>query len=146
RCVLGLAFVWAAIIKLMDPPAFKAAVEAYRLPAPHLLSQLAAFSLPWIELATGGLLLVGVWVEKSLICSVVLLALFSIATGQAWIRGLQVSCGCFSLGGFGVEDKFSNLVKLFDSVGFAFCRDLVLITLAGFLLAQRRAFVATSRP
>jgi len=31
-----------------------------------------------------------------------LFAVFTVATGIAWARGLHISCGCFDLGIFGI--------------------------------------------
>jgi hypothetical protein len=134
-------FVWAAIAKILDFQAFQSLVEAHRLPVPGAIVRAAALALPGIELTLGAVLLAGLWRRRALACSAALLAVFLVVTGQAWIRGLPISCGCFDFGAFGVDDKFSNLVKLFDSVGFAFCRDLVLVGLNVALLLNfgRRA-------
>jgi putative oxidoreductase len=136
RWMLGLAFVWAALSKLGDLPMFLIAAERYELPLPAVVVRTLAAALPWVELACGLLLLVGIGVRLALVAVVVLLLSFLGLIGQAWLRGLSISCGCFDLSFLSVPDPYTNLVKLFDSVEFAFWRDLVLLALAGYLLAR----------
>jgi hypothetical protein len=61
---------------------------------------------------------------------------FVIATGQAWLRGLDIACGCFNLKIFGLNESAPGLVRWLESVAFAFFRNLLLAGLAGFLLRQ----------
>ncbi|HEX9794088.1 MAG TPA: MauE/DoxX family redox-associated membrane protein [Planctomycetota bacterium] len=61
RLLLGGMFVWLAIGKLQDPPAFLKAVRAYEIlpSSPPWLLNGVAVSLPWIELLGGTLLILG---------------------------------------------------------------------------------------
>ncbi len=136
RWTLGLTFVWAALSKLGDLAMFLITAERYELPLPAVVVRTLAAALPWVELACGLLLLVGIRVRLALIAVVVMLLSFLGLIGQAWLRGLSISCGCFDLSFLSVPDPYTNLVKLFDSVEFAFCRDLMLLALAGYVLAR----------
>jgi uncharacterized membrane protein YphA (DoxX/SURF4 family) len=135
---LGLAFVWAAVSKLPDLSAFVDSMDAYRLPFPNMLVRGAAVALPGVELGLGILLLTGVWLRAALRCVAGLLLVFLVVLGQAWLRGLPVTCSCFDLSLFGVQDKYTNLAKLFDSIEFAFSRDLLLLSFTAFLLLRCR--------
>ncbi|MBM3834016.1 MAG: hypothetical protein FJ403_12250 [Verrucomicrobia bacterium] len=134
RVVLGSLLLWAAVSKTANPTEFLAAIYAYQLPLPRTLLQLVAMILPWTELICGFLLLMEKWTESALVCICALMLVFLIATGQAWVRGLTISCGCFDLRIFGVQQSESALIKFVESVGFAFFRNLVLTAMAFFLL------------
>ena len=98
RLVLGGVFVVAGLLKLPDPAAAVRAVRAYRL-LPEALVGPVAFGLPVVEIAVGVALVAGVFVRTAAIASAVLLAVFVVAVGSAWARGLRIDCGCFGNGG-----------------------------------------------
>ena len=125
RWFLGLLMVWAAIGKLVDAQEFLVALRTYQLPLPDIILRLAAIGLPWLELLCGLGLLTGWWIETNLGLVTVLMALFVLATGQAWARDLEIACGCF---GGSLEDE-----TFLGSVPFAFFRNLVLTAIAGAL-------------
>ena len=136
RWLLGALMLWAAVSKLADPTEFLSSIYAYQMPLPPSLLQGAAVVLPWLELLCGLLLLANVWSETALATVIGLLVIFVLATGQAWARGLDISCGCFNLEVFGA-DRSSKLLKFIESASFAFFRNLVLVSLAGLLLRRR---------
>lgn len=136
RGLLGLLMLWAAVSKLANPTEFLGSIYAYDLPLPRSLLQTAAVVLPWVELLCGLLLLAGFWSQTALLTVTGLLVLFVFATGQAWARGLDISCGCFNLKIFGLTESLPGLVRFLESVAFAFFRNLLLACLAGFLLRQ----------
>jgi putative oxidoreductase len=136
RCLLGALMLWAAVSKLAQPTEFLASIYAYDMPLPRSWLQLVAVVLPWLELLCGLLLLANVWSETALAVIISLLAVFVLATGQAWARGLDISCGCFNLKIFGA-DASTGLVKFIESPGFAFFRNLLLVLLAFALLRRR---------
>ncbi len=135
RWLLGALLLWAAVSKLANPIEFLGSLYAYKLPLPKLLLQTAAVALPWLELLLGLLLLIGRWTESCLISALFLFALFIAATGQAWLRGLDISCGCFNLAIFGI-DHSSPVSKFLESVAFAFFRNLVLAGFTAFVLLR----------
>jgi putative oxidoreductase len=135
RVLLGCLFLWAAVGKLANPTDFLGSVYAYQVPFPKILQQVVTVILPWIEFFCGFLLLTNIWSETALAIASFLMVVFLLATGQAWIRGLTISCGCFSF--FGLKETSPNLVKFLESVGFAFFRNLILTAAAVFLLRAR---------
>jgi len=136
RGLLGALRRWAAVSKLANPTDFLSSIYAYKTPLPRSLMQIAAVVLPWMELLCGLLLIANVWTETALAILIGLLVIFGLATGQAWARGLDISCGCFNLEVFGA-DRSSKLLKFIESASFAFFRNLVLVSLAGMLLRRR---------
>lgn len=136
RWLLGALMLWAAVSKLANPTDFLSSIYAYKTPLPRSLLQVAAVVLPWLELLCGLLLIANVWSETALATVIGLLVIFVLATGQAWARGLDISCGCFNLEVFGA-DRSSKLLKFIESAGFAFLRNLVLVSLAVVLLRRR---------
>jgi uncharacterized membrane protein YphA (DoxX/SURF4 family) len=135
--LLGVLMLWAAISKLANPTEFLGSIYAYEVPLPRPLLQITAIVLPWLELLCGLLLVAGLWVETALVLVTGLFALFVVATGQAWIRGLEIGCGCFSLKMFGLSANLPGLERFFESVAFAFFRSLVLTALAAYLMRKK---------
>jgi uncharacterized membrane protein YphA (DoxX/SURF4 family) len=136
RWLLGALMLWAAVSKLAQPTDFLGSIYAYELPLPKSWLQLVAVILPWLELLCGLLLIGNVWSETALVAILGMLGVFVLATGQAWARGLDISCGCFDLTIFGLESS-AGLVKFIESPGFAFFRNLVLVLVAFALLRRR---------
>ncbi len=99
-CRLGLAaiFLYAAWVKLRAPWfIFAASIDSYQLMPPWAVFFLAR-TLPWFELALGLLLLVGIglrWVAG--ICGLLLLVFWA-GMFRAFLKGLQIDCGCFGPG------------------------------------------------
>lgn len=138
HALLGGLLLWAAVSKLANPTEFLGAIYAYELPLPRSLLQTAAVVLPWIELLCGLLLLAGFWTAPALLLVTGLMGCFVVATGLAWARGLDISCGCFNLKILGLTERAPGFVRLVESVSFAFFRNLLLAALAGWLLRQTR--------
>jgi len=139
RLFLGLLFLWAAVSKLANPTEFLGSIYAYQLPLPRSFLQFTAVVLPWLEFLCGLFLILNLWPETALFCACGLLLVFLIATGQAWARQINISCGCFDLKIFGLSKNHPDLVKFLESVGFAFLRNLLLSAIAVFLLRARLA-------
>lgn len=105
RVLLGVSFVWAAGSKLRDPQAFAAVVESYRVVGPEL-SRWVALGLPWLELWVGVSLALP-WLRwgSSWILGVLLLGFMGLHV-SAWMRGLNVDCGCFGFSESGADYAF----------------------------------------
>ncbi|HEY3068696.1 MAG TPA: MauE/DoxX family redox-associated membrane protein [Gaiellaceae bacterium] len=93
---LAAAGIWlvAGVAKIAGLTAFKAEVAAYDV-APSTLVEPIAYSLPFIEVALGAYLAVGLLVRPAAALSVALMLLFIGVQAQAWARGLSIECGCF---------------------------------------------------
>ena len=119
RVVLGALFMYASFDKMANPEAFANIIDNYHLLPFQLVNPLAIF-LPWLEFITGLLLIIDKWVKGSLLIYSALLVIFIIALSQALIRGLDISCGCFSVNPSSTSEVWlrivADIVMLFFSV------------------------------
>lgn len=119
RWILGVTFLYAGIVKSQDPRGFAQAIYNYRLLPGDLINPMAIL-LPWVEIAIGTSLLVGIWVQGSSLLAMALLSVFAGALLLNLIRGLEVDCGCFSTrsrqGGNTIWYVFRDLLLLFAGV------------------------------
>ncbi|WP_018684144.1 MauE/DoxX family redox-associated membrane protein [Actinokineospora enzanensis] len=97
---LGLAAVWlvSGWLKASDPNQTFIAVQAYDV-LPGGVVSVVAGAMPFLELALGALLLVGLGTRLTAVLSGVVLLVFIAAVAQSWARGLSIDCGCFGGGG-----------------------------------------------
>ena len=107
RIALGVIFVYAAWVKLFQFSdgrlhlipwqLFAMAIDSYQL-LPQTGVEIAARTLPWVELAIGVLLVIGRWTRwASLVTSGLLVVFFSLMV-RAFAKGQEISCGCFGPG------------------------------------------------
>ncbi len=91
--ILGGLFVYAGFLKLLRPNDFAEAVLAYRL-APLALAGTVAAVLPWLEVAAGMFLALGLKRRSCLLLLGLLTAGFMLVMLITLARGLQIDCGC----------------------------------------------------
>lgn len=118
--LIGLFFLLSGILKLLDPVEFGQAILRYRIVGESMASLLALL-LPWTEIVAGISLFLKSWRVAALWLIMAMLLVFELALMSAWMRGLDIECGC--LGG-----------ELASSVQFAFFRNIPLIAACGWLL------------
>lgn len=94
RVIVGGVFFYAGVLKAMDPALFAKDVDNYRL-LPIAGAAAVALYLPWLEIFAGAALAMGVWGRGASLVIAGLLAAFFIAIISAWMRGLDIVCGCF---------------------------------------------------
>ncbi len=95
RLVMAGVFIYASIDKIIHPALFAQTVYNYQV-LPGFLVNLTALILPWLELILGACLLINRWMAGSSALAAGLMALFVGLTLFNLIRGLDISCGCFS--------------------------------------------------
>src|SRR4051794_29627514 len=100
RLVLGAVFVIASLSKLGKVDETVRAVRAYRI-LPESLVHPVAYALPYLELAVGVLLIVGLGTRIVAILAGVMLLLFIAAVASAGAPGVEIDCGWFGGGGPG---------------------------------------------
>ncbi|MGK0309706.1 MAG: putative membrane protein YphA (DoxX/SURF4 family) [Lentimonas sp.] len=94
RLALTGIFVMAALPKIKDPVAFATSVNAFQVVGPELSNWIALF-LPWLELILGiGILLPQIRSSSGILIAALLVVFIGLHT-SAWMRGLEISCGCF---------------------------------------------------
>ena len=95
RIILALIFLWAGIVKVLDPDSFAIILEAFDL-LPYTWTMPIAIGLPVLEiLAAIGLLFD---IRGSLTTVAALLLLFLAVLGYGVWLGLDIDCGCFGPG------------------------------------------------
>jgi uncharacterized membrane protein YphA (DoxX/SURF4 family) len=94
QVVLGLLFLYAALAKIVDVPGMAKEVHNFHL-APLWSENLIAMTVPWIELAAGLALVLGVRPRAGAWVAGGLLLVFTAGVFAAMARGLSFECGCF---------------------------------------------------
>ncbi len=96
RLFLGAVFLYAGIVKVIDPAQFLVDVESYRL-LPYLAALVVALYLPWLEIFCGAALWFKRWYDGAIVILLGLTVVFGVLIASAWVRGLDISCGCFGV-------------------------------------------------
>lgn len=96
RIIVGGVFVYASLNKLMNQEEFAKAIYNYKF-LPSALINIFAIVLPYVELIAGLFLIAGIYVRGSSFLILLMLIIFIIALTQAYLRGLDINCACFSL-------------------------------------------------
>lgn len=109
RIYVGGFFVMAAIPKISEPLAFATSISHYGL-LPIWLVNASALVLPWLEIITGILLVVGFKVRLNALLTGVMVLIFTIAVAYAVVLGLKIDCGCFGSQG-GEEVSWWKVAK-----------------------------------
>jgi len=96
RVVIGILFIVAGTLKLLDPAQFLSDIQTFQL-VPYSVAFAMALMLPWLEVISGIALALKKWRWGA---PVLLLGLMIAFTGALIIsagRGLDISCGCFGV-------------------------------------------------
>ena len=116
RLILGVVLLVAGALKVPNLPKSAMAVRAYEmLPIP--IANFLGYTLPWIEIGLGLLLIVGVTVKISGALGALTMLAFIIAIAQAWARGLSIDCGCFGGGGTIDPEETKYLSAIIRDIG-----------------------------
>ena len=116
KWMVAALFIFAGISKILNPDTFARDIDNYRL-LPYLLVTIMAVILPWLEVLCGIFLIVGTWKKGAAFTLLVLTFMFLIAVSSAIARGLDITCGCFSMTIEGMKVGYSRLIE--DVVLFA---------------------------
>ena len=123
RVLLGLTFLAACIDKIADPGGFAMAITNYKLISGPL-ALFVATVLPWIELLCALFILAGIFRRGSSLLLAVMLVGFTLAVTSGILRGLDISCGCFTLdptvGKIGWQKVIENSGLILASVALFF--------------------------
>ena len=116
RLILGGVLLAAGALKIGNLQKSAMAVRAYEL-LPVSLANFLGYTLPWIEIGVGLLLITGALVRISGLIGAVTMLAFIIAIGQAWARGLSIDCGCFGGGGAIDPEDTKYLSEVIRDIG-----------------------------
>lgn len=125
--LLGGLFIYSGVSKSLQFSLFAQNVESYLL-LPSWAILPAASLIPVSEMLAGCFLVLNVRVRIALACTLLMLVLFTLALLSAWMRGLEISCGCFGVST--VQGEY--LLWL--------VRNGILLIASGFLLKTERRF------
>lgn len=127
RWGLGIVFIYAGGVKLLEPEVFAVLIESYGI-VPDPLLMPVAVALPLLEVIAGAGLLIDM--EGSLATITLLLLIFMAILGYGIHMGLDVDCGCF-----GPEDPEA---KAFHGLRESLYRDLVMLGVVFWMYGWRR--------
>ncbi len=125
RAVLAAVWLAAGTSKIGDLAGSGRAVNAYEI-FPVAAGRAIGAALPFVELALGVLLLLGLATRLVAGVSAALLAAFVAGIASVWARGLSIDCGCFGGGGALAADQR-------PTYGWEIARDVALLLVAVFL-------------
>jgi uncharacterized membrane protein YphA (DoxX/SURF4 family) len=121
RFFLGFVFLASGLPKILRPYEFLTNLSDYQMVGNPLATLLITAIFPWVELAVGLSLLLGVMEGAAPLSASALGIVFIVVQLQALARGLSISCGCFGSSG--------------EQVGlFTLMRAVVILCLALWLL------------
>jgi putative oxidoreductase len=92
--IIGGVFIYAGVIKALDPIGFANDIDNYKI-LPWPIGVRLAFYLPWLEILCGLALIARRLYLGGLSILSVLISVFIVATAAAKVRGLDITCGCF---------------------------------------------------
>jgi putative oxidoreductase len=95
RIFLGGVFVIASLDKITDPQAFANSILQYKIVGPVWAMGIATF-LPSLELLCGLCVILGLFPRGGALLMTLMLVAFTVLVTSALVRGLDISCGCFS--------------------------------------------------
>ena len=91
---LAAIFFYAGSRKFLQPAAFLVDVQSFHL-LPRALSDGVAYYLPALEIAAAAGMGWPRFRQEACVILAVLTLVFIVALSSAWVRGLDISCGCF---------------------------------------------------
>ena len=95
RVYVGGVFIYASMYKINYPGEFAETIASYQL-LPYWAINITALVMPWLELVSGALLILGVRTKSAAAVIGGMLILFSLAILVALLRGILIGCGCFT--------------------------------------------------
>ena len=110
--------MYACMDKLANMSDFAKIIHNYKILPVSLVNLLAIF-LPWLEFIVGFCLLTGKFEKSALLLYSAMLVIFIIALSQALIRGLDISCGCFSVQPSSTSDVWLRIIEDFIMLFFS---------------------------
>ena len=121
RCLLGIVFIYASYDKILDPEKFARDIANYHI-IPFGLENSIAIILPWLELLIGMGIILGIFLDGSVVLSGSFLILFIFMIFQAMMRGFNIECGCGLK-----EGEMIGWKKFFEDIVFLIGSHLVFI-------------------
>lgn len=96
RLGVGVVFIVASLDKIRNPVGFARATSYYHV-LPEETLNLFGLLVPWVEMIGGLALVLGAAARGAAVLIGGLLVVFVIAIVQALARGIDITCGCFTV-------------------------------------------------
>lgn len=93
RLLVAALFLYTGVLKIAGAGEFVKEVQQYAL-VPVQWSNSVAYSLPWLEVLTAALLVIGLWRRESRLLLVAMLVVFTAAKAYGTATGRITHCGC----------------------------------------------------
>lgn len=122
RLILGIGLFVAGALKVGRLDQNVTQVALYQIPMPDWAVTVIGYAQPFVEMAVGALLIIGLFTRVAAVLGTVAMAVFIFGIVWAWSHGLQIDCGCFSIGGElpeGAETKYVQ--DILRDLGFIVC-------------------------
>lgn len=136
RLALGGVLLVAGALKVGNPLGAARAVQGYDV-LPFEVARWVGYALPWVEIAVGLLLVLGLFTRAAALVGGLFMLAFVVGIAQAWARGLTIDCGCFGGGGQVAESQ--------TRYGREIARDAALALAAGWLVWRPRTVLSLDR-
>jgi putative oxidoreductase len=95
RVYVGGVFIYASMYKINYPGEFAETIASYQL-VPYWAVNFMSLVMPWAELVSGILMVLGVRTKSAAAAIAGMLVLFSLAILITLLRGIPIGCGCFT--------------------------------------------------
>jgi putative oxidoreductase len=95
RAYVGGVFIYASMYKINYPGEFAETIASYQL-VPFWAVNFMALVMPWAELVSGILMVLGVRTKSAAVAIGGMLVMFSLAIVITLLRGIPIGCGCFT--------------------------------------------------
>ncbi|MEM6279452.1 MAG: MauE/DoxX family redox-associated membrane protein [Verrucomicrobiota bacterium] len=110
RLAFGALFIFSGVMKLKDPIFFADVVRNYQLIGDPIAPAMALF-VPWVEIFAGIAVMLDRFARGGSFVLTGALMVFTLAIAISWIRGLDITCGCF-----GQNEELNYPVKMAQNV------------------------------
>ncbi len=120
--IIGLVLILSGIPHWNNPYFFLGSIYSYHLVTPGI-GQTVALSLPLIQLVVGTCLLARKYLNAARLASLLLFFCFASVQSIAYIRGLDISCGCFGPR-YDTEIGFQSLAIVYSLLFFSFSQNV----------------------
>jgi len=125
RLLVGGVFLYSGFIKALDHDRFQIDVYSYRILG-YQGSVIVGVYLPYLEIICGLALLTKRLYAGALLILTLLMLTFIIFISSAWIRGLNINCGCFGWSENPTEylEAIIRDVVLLMAIGILYFKDI----------------------
>jgi len=120
RLILGVVLIVAGALKVTSPAVSARAVNAFQI-LPYDVARYVGYALPVVEILVGVLLVTGLFTRMSAAVGGLLMLAFLVGIISAWVRGLNIDCGCFGGGGSIAASQTQYLADVLRDTGLTAC-------------------------